>query len=152
MRIFTAIVLGFVSFGVVHAQSYPTKPIRFIVPDAPGGSADLRARQIAPKLAEALAQAVVIDNKPGGNMIIGAEAAAKSPNDGYTIFLGNAGQSDSGVKAGGGDQKLWREGKVAANPGSRSQNMCASVSKLAQPRVAADALKRAAERGRRTAL
>jgi tripartite-type tricarboxylate transporter receptor subunit TctC len=89
MRILSAIVLGLVSFGVVHAQSYPTKPIRFIVPDAPGGSADLRARQIAPKLAEALAQAVVIDNKPGGNMIIGAEAAAKSPNDGYTIFLGN---------------------------------------------------------------
>jgi tripartite-type tricarboxylate transporter receptor subunit TctC len=89
MRIFAAIALGLASAGVVHAQSYPSKPIRFIVPDAPGGSQDLRARQIAPKLSEALGQPVVIDNRPGGNAIIGAEAAAKAPADGYTIFLGN---------------------------------------------------------------
>jgi tripartite-type tricarboxylate transporter receptor subunit TctC len=89
MRIFALIVLALASGGLVLAQGYPTKPIRFIVPDAPGGSADLRARQVAPKLSEALAQPVVIDNRPGGNMIIGAEAAAKAPNDGYTIFLGN---------------------------------------------------------------
>src|SRR5262245_27086248 len=89
MRIFAAIVLGLLSVSTANAQGYPAKPIHFIVPDAPGGAQDLRARQIAPTLSEALGQPVVIDNRPGGNAIIGAEAAAKAPNDGYTIFLGN---------------------------------------------------------------
>jgi len=71
------------------AQPYPSRPIHFIVPDSPGGSSDLRARQIGPRLAEALGQPVIIENKPGGNMMIGAESAAKSPGDGHTMFLGN---------------------------------------------------------------
>ena len=71
------------------AQTYPSKPIRFIVPDGPGSVGDLRARQIGTKLTEQLGQSVVIDNRPGGSFIIGAEAAAKSPADGYTIFLGS---------------------------------------------------------------
>jgi len=71
------------------AQSYPSKPLRLIVADAPGGASDLRARQVAPKLAEALGQPVVIDNRPGGSMIIAAEMAARAPADGYTLFLGN---------------------------------------------------------------
>jgi tripartite-type tricarboxylate transporter receptor subunit TctC len=88
MRILAAIVLGLVSVAVVRAQGYPSKPIRFIVPEGPGSASDLRARQIAPNLAAMLAQPVVVDNRPGASMIIGAEAAAKSPSDGHTIFMG----------------------------------------------------------------
>jgi tripartite-type tricarboxylate transporter receptor subunit TctC len=71
------------------AQTYPAKPLRLIVADAPGGSSDLRARQVAPKLGEALGQPVMIDNRPGGSMIIAAEMAARAAPDGYTLFLGN---------------------------------------------------------------
>jgi len=84
---------GFVCLALVAfqawSQSYQAKPFRLIVADAPGGSSDLRARQFAPKLAEALGQPVVIDNRPGGSMIIAAEMAARAPADGYTLFLGN---------------------------------------------------------------
>src|SRR5688572_14426533 len=76
-------------FGAVSAQPYPAKPLRFIVPDGPGSVSDLRARQLAVKLSEQLGQSVVIDNRPGGSFIVGAEAAAKAPADGYTIFLGS---------------------------------------------------------------
>src|SRR5882672_6793207 len=71
------------------AQSFPSKPVRFILADGAGGPTDLRARQIGAKLAEFLGQPVVIDNRPGGSMIIAAEAAAKATPDGYTIFMGN---------------------------------------------------------------
>jgi tripartite-type tricarboxylate transporter receptor subunit TctC len=88
MRIFAASVLLLASGGLALAQGYPAKPIRFIVPEGPGSASDLRARQIAPSLAATLSQAVVVDNRPGASMIIGAEAAAKSPSDGHTIFMG----------------------------------------------------------------
>lgn len=69
--------------------AYPEKPVRIIVPDAPGSAPDIRARQFSAKFAEAMGQPVVIDNRPGGSMIIGAEAAARAAPDGYTLFLGN---------------------------------------------------------------
>lgn len=68
-------------------QGYPNKPIRFIVPYAPGGSTSNVARLIGQKLTEAWGQQVIIDNRPGGNTVIGSEALAKSPPDGYTISL-----------------------------------------------------------------
>ena len=71
-----------------HAQTYPAKPVRFIVPFAAGGSADIVARIIAPKLGEQLGQTIVIDNRPGASAIIGVEAGAKAPPDGYTVTLG----------------------------------------------------------------
>lgn len=71
------------------AQQYPTRPIKLIVPDGPGSAPDTRARQIGGKLAEALGQPVIVENRPGGSMIIGAEAAARSPADGHTLFMGN---------------------------------------------------------------
>ena len=74
-----------------HAQPYPNRPIKFIVPFPPGGNLDFIARTIQPKLSEALGQPVVIENKGGAGGIIGAEYAAKQPADGYTIFLGNTG-------------------------------------------------------------
>ena len=69
------------------AQSYPTKPIRLIVPFPPGGSADATARPIAEKLGAALGQNVVIDNRGGALTVLGAELAAKAVPDGYTLFL-----------------------------------------------------------------
>ena len=69
------------------AQSYPTRPVRFIVPFAPGGGADLVARVVATPLGEGLGQQVVVDNRGGASGIIGTEMAAKSAPDGYTIVL-----------------------------------------------------------------
>jgi tripartite-type tricarboxylate transporter receptor subunit TctC len=73
------------------AQAYPNRPIKMIVPFAPGGASDFVARIITPKLGELLGQQVVIDNRAGASGNIGLEAAAKAPPDGYTIFLGNIG-------------------------------------------------------------
>ncbi|HOA94093.1 MAG TPA: tripartite tricarboxylate transporter substrate binding protein [Quisquiliibacterium sp.] len=70
-------------------QAYPSKPIRIVVPYAPGGATDLMARVVAPRLGEILGQPVVIDNKPGANTAIGADAVAKSPADGYTLMFTN---------------------------------------------------------------
>jgi len=78
------------SFGSAHAQ-YPTKPIRMIVPYAAGGTTDVLARIMADKIGTALGQTVVIEYKPGAGGTIGAEAAARSPNDGYTIVMGAPG-------------------------------------------------------------
>ena len=80
--------------AVSQAQSetgYPSKPIRMIVPSAPGSGPDIMARAIGQKLTEALGQAIVIDDKPGAGGIIGSEAAAKAPPDGYTLIMSNAG-------------------------------------------------------------
>ena len=73
----------------VHAQSpaYPDRPIKLIVPYAPGGSADFTARLIAQKMGEGLGQPVVVDNRPGANGIVGADLVAKAPADGYTLLL-----------------------------------------------------------------
>ena len=70
------------------AQGFPSKPVRFIVPITPGGSNDVVARAIAQKLTETWGQPVVVENRPGAGMNLGAEAVAKSPPDGYTWLLG----------------------------------------------------------------
>jgi tripartite-type tricarboxylate transporter receptor subunit TctC len=70
------------------AQGYPTRPIRLIVPTAPGGGTDISARIIAPKLSEVLGQQVIVENRAGGNTAVGNEFVAKSPADGYTLLMG----------------------------------------------------------------
>jgi tripartite-type tricarboxylate transporter receptor subunit TctC len=77
--------------GTAFAQNYPNKTIRFIVPWPPGGGADVLARIVGPRLAEGLGQQVIIDNRGGAAGNIGAEMAAKSPPDGYTIVFAYAG-------------------------------------------------------------
>ena len=78
----------FTGIAPVHAQ-YPNKPIRFILPFPPGGGTDTLARILGGKLAEGLAQQVILDNRPGAGANIGAELAAKAPPDGYTLLMGN---------------------------------------------------------------
>ncbi len=69
-----------------NSQSWPSRPLRYIVPFPPGAFNDTLARTIAAELSKTLGQPMVVDNRPGGNSIIGTEAAAKSPPDGYTLF------------------------------------------------------------------
>jgi tripartite-type tricarboxylate transporter receptor subunit TctC len=71
------------------AQQFPSKPIRIITPVIAGSAPDLRVRSVAPKVAEALGQPVVVDNRPGANGAIGAREAAKAAPDGYTLFNAN---------------------------------------------------------------
>jgi len=90
MKRLAALILLFPLLALAQAP-YPNKPIRMIVPFAPGGASDFVARIIAPRLGELLGQQVVIENKAGASGNIGMEMAAKAPPDGYTIYLGNIG-------------------------------------------------------------
>jgi tripartite-type tricarboxylate transporter receptor subunit TctC len=86
MRIALALLLSLALEAA--AQPYPAKPIRFIVPFPPGGSADILARAIGQKAGEGLGQSFVVENRPGAGTAIGAEALAKSASDGYAIMIG----------------------------------------------------------------
>jgi tripartite-type tricarboxylate transporter receptor subunit TctC len=73
--------------GAATAQDrYPARPIRYVVASAPGGIADITARVLGPRLAEALGQPVVIENRPAGGILVGVELVAKAPPDGYTLL------------------------------------------------------------------
>lgn len=74
-----------------HAQGYPSKPIRIVVPYPAGGTSDILARSIGQKLSESLSQPVVVENKPGANGNVGAEFVARSAPDGYTLLLADIG-------------------------------------------------------------
>src|SRR6187401_2657109 len=75
---------------IARAQTYPSRPVRLIVPFAPGGGSDITARLIGQWLSERLGQQFVIDNRPGGGSNIGTEAAVRAPADGYTLFMANS--------------------------------------------------------------
>lgn len=87
------LVAGLVSLAAAaaQAQNYPQKTVHMIIPFAPGGASDFVGRIIQPKLTELLGQQLIIDNRAGASGNIGVDVAAKSPPDGYTIFLGNIG-------------------------------------------------------------
>ena len=75
-----------------HAQdAYPNRPVRIIVAFPAGQATDLAARAVAQKLSENLGQQFIVDNRPGAASIIGSEAAAKAPNNGYNLFMGSSG-------------------------------------------------------------
>lgn len=84
----TLMMAALLAAGAAQAQGYPTKPIRMIVASAPGGAPDILGRAIAQKMSDALGHQVVVDNRAGASGLIGAEMAAKSAPDGYTLFLG----------------------------------------------------------------
>jgi len=89
-RVFHRLLLGVgaaLAAPAVRAQAWPSKPIRVVVPYPPGGFTDVTARLITQKLQERLGQTVVVDNKPGANGIIGADAVAKAAPDGYTFGI-----------------------------------------------------------------
>src|SRR5436190_3295470 len=77
--------------GQVAAQTYPARPVKLLVPFPPGGNTDIVGRLIAQKLSDGFGQQVYVENRGGAGGTIGAEAAAKSPNDGYTIFFSTTG-------------------------------------------------------------
>lgn len=85
MRTLLGVVLVLISLNST-AQHWPSKPIRYIVPFPPGAFNDTLARTLSAELSKTLGQPMVVDNRPGGNSIIGTEAAAKSAPDGYTLF------------------------------------------------------------------
>jgi len=80
------LLTGLLVSASAAAQSWPQKPLRYIVPFPPGAFNDTLARTLAAELPKALGQPVIVDNRPGGNTIIGTELAAKSPPDGYTLY------------------------------------------------------------------
>jgi len=89
-RFVVAAIAAFLSFSAA-AQSYPSKPIRLIVPFAAGGGNDNIARLVGKRLTDSVGQPLVIDNRPGAGGVLGAELAAKAAPDGYTLFLGGVG-------------------------------------------------------------
>ena len=87
--IFYAIVAGLLAAGsaAVHAQAFPTRPVRIVNPAAPGGNSEVFFRMLQPKMVEVLGQQLVMDYRPGAGGTIGGDAVAKSPADGYTTGL-----------------------------------------------------------------
>jgi len=96
MRVLLPLVAAFLCTAA-HAQDYPAKPIRYVVPFPPGGSSDLIARAIAPRMSEKMGQQVVIENRAGAGGMIGVDIVAKAPPDGYTIGLAAAGALSSNI-------------------------------------------------------
>src|SRR5688572_398121 len=86
MRVTCAVLLLFLA-STVHAQQFPAKPVRMVIPIGPGSSMDITGRVVAQRLGEAWSQTVIADNRPGAGANIGADAVAKAPPDGYTILF-----------------------------------------------------------------
>src|SRR5881275_2707230 len=85
-----AILVASLPEGSAFAQTYPSKPIRLIIPTTPGSAVDIRGRWIAERLTRALGQPVIADNRAGAGGTVGTDAAAKSAPDGYTLLLGTS--------------------------------------------------------------
>ena len=88
-RLAAAMLLALSSLGA-SAQAYPSRPVKMVVPSAPGGVTDILARTVGQKLTETWGQPVIVENRPGAGQIIGAEVVAKAPGDGYTFIVSDA--------------------------------------------------------------
>ena len=86
-RVFSILVLS-LAVGLAHAQSFPVKPVKIVVPTAPGGGYDFIARLLSDKLSADLGQGVVVENRTGAGLVVGSQAAAQSAPDGYTLLIG----------------------------------------------------------------
>lgn len=86
ITVFTVVAASAVTASMLHAQPYPSKPIRMIVPIAAGGGTDAMARLIAQRLGEQMDVSVIVDNRPGAGTVIGTELFARTPADGYTLM------------------------------------------------------------------
>ena len=84
-----ALLIVVAAIGGADAEQYPSRPIKLVVPYGPGGAGDVIARIVSPELSQDLGVPVVVENKPGGNGMIGAHAVATAPPDGYTVLVGN---------------------------------------------------------------
>src|SRR2546423_14964996 len=90
-RTMVALLAALLAAPVVFAQTYPTRPIRLIVPFAPGGGSDYVGRLVGQKLTEQMGQQVVVDNRPGAASLVGTEIVSRSAPDGYTLCLCDVG-------------------------------------------------------------
>lgn len=88
--LFTASIAACCTPILLHAQAYPARPARIIVPASPGGGSDVQARLLAKRFTETMGQSFVVDNRPGASGVIGAESVARAPADGYTLLFGTA--------------------------------------------------------------
>src|SRR2546427_10045133 len=79
---------AFAAFSAAPAQDYPSRPVRIVVPSAPGGGFDLVGRVLAQKLGEQTGQAFVVENRPGAGTLLGTQLAARSAPDGYSLVVG----------------------------------------------------------------
>ena len=86
-RCAVAAAITCVSAGITYAQPYPSKPVRIVVPFAPGGGTDVIARYLAAGMTESLKRQVIVDNRAGANAIVGTEIVARAPADGYTLLF-----------------------------------------------------------------
>ena len=91
LKLVLGLLIGCLSASMVVAQPYPAKPVRLVIPFPPGGSNDVVGRVIAAQLTERIGQTVMVDNRGAGGGIIGINATAKSPADGYTVLLVSVG-------------------------------------------------------------
>jgi tripartite-type tricarboxylate transporter receptor subunit TctC len=87
MRVILALCLA-VSCALAGAQTYPSRPLRVIVPQPPGGGFDMVARTLSDPLASLLGQSIIVENRPGGGTVVGTDVVAKADADGYTLLLG----------------------------------------------------------------
>jgi len=87
VRCAVAAAITCVSAGIAYAQPYPSKPVRIVVPFAPGGGTDVIARHLAAGMTESLKRQVIVDNRAGANAIVGTEVVARAPADGYTLLF-----------------------------------------------------------------
>lgn len=86
-----ALLTYLLAVNATSAQTYPSKPIRLIIPSSPGDGTDITGRLVADQLSKVFNQVIIVENKPGAGGVVGSQIVAKSPPDGYTLIVGNAG-------------------------------------------------------------